>query len=278
MKTPSEDTHGPFGHLDAASWRALENHEPAAVAYFARHLAAPCEACEAFLTEASGQDELDALADEALMATAGLPPREDALGWERVRRRAFPSRARTWGVGLGALSAAAVLVLLVAAPRTGREVDLRSSERVKGGAPLVLELTAAAQLPDGRVLPVAQGQALPPEAVVLLRYHTSEATQAVLLREVPGEAPRALGHFSLEPGTHELAEASGLVGVSLEGEAGALALALVALPPGTLAGRIEDHGSEQKAATLSHAAGWPGAVAARIHLRVEPTDDSATER
>jgi hypothetical protein len=278
MKTPSEDTHGPFSHLNAASWRALRNHEPAAVAYFARHLAAPCEACEAFLAEPSEQDGLDALTDEALMATAGLPPREDALGWERVRRRAFPSSARRWGAGLGALSAAAMLVVLVAAPRLGRQVDPESSERVKGGAPLVLELAAAAQLPGGRVLPVAEGQTLPPEAVVLLRYHASEATQAVLLREVPAEAPRVLGRFSLEPGTHELEEAGELAGVSLEGEAGAFALALVALPPGTLTGNATGDGSGQEAATLSHAAEWPGAVVARVHLRVEPGDDSATGR
>lgn len=278
MKTPSEDTHGPFSHLNAASWRALQEHEPAAVAYFARHLAAPCEECEVFLAEASGQDHLDALADEALLATASLPPREDALGWERVRRRAFPSRARRWGAGLGGLAAAALLVVLVAAPRLGRQVEPGSSERVKGGAPLVLELAAAAQLPGGRVLPVAEGQALPPEAVVLLRYHASEATQAVLLREVPEEAPRVLGRFSLEPGTHELEEAGELAGVSLEGEAGAFALALVALPPGTPAEDARGDGSEQGAAALSHAAEWPGAVTARIHLRVEPGDDSATGR
>lgn len=267
MNAPSSDTHGPFGHLDAASWRALQNHEPAAVAYFARHLAKPCEACEAFLAEAPGQEELDALTDEALVAAAGSPPREDSLGWERVRRRAFPSRARRWGAGLGALAAvaAAALVFLVVAPPMGRQVDSGRSERVKGGAPLVLELTAAAQLPGGSVLPVAEGQTLPPEAVVLLRYHVSEASEAVLVREVPGEAPEVLGRFSLEPGTHELEEASGLAGVSLEGEVGELSLALVALPPGTLSG-----------GALDQAAGWPGAVVARVHFRVKSGDDPAT--
>lgn len=265
MNAPSGETHGPFGHLDAASWRALQNHEPAAVAYFARHLAAPCETCEAFLAEAPGQDALDALTDEALVAAAGSPPREDSLGWERVRRRAFPSRARQWSAGLGALAAvaAAALVFLVVKP-LGHAVDSGSGERVKGGAPLVLELTAAAQLPGGSVLPVAEGQSLPPEAVVLLRYHVSEASEAVLVREVPGKAPEALGRFSLEPGTHDLEEASGLTGVSLEGERGELSLALVALPPGT---RSED--------ALSQAAG-PGAVGARIHFRVQSGDDPST--
>ncbi|WP_224242488.1 hypothetical protein [Hyalangium gracile] len=279
MKTPSQDTPGPFGHLDAASWSALRDREPAAVAHFARHLASPCDACEGFLAEASGQEELDALADEALVAVANTPPREDTLGWERVRRRAFPSKARTWGPRLGALAAvAAALVLLVLAPRMERPGEPRGGERVKGGAPLVLELTAAAQLPDGRVLPVAEGQALPPEAVVLLRYHTTEAVEAVLVREVPAEAPRVLGRFSLEAGTHDLAEASGLAGVSLEGETGALTLALVALPPGPLTGGATGHDSGHEAPTLEQAAGWPGAVTARIHLRVQPGDDSPTGR
>lgn len=255
--------NAPFGHLDAASWRALQNHEPEAVAYFARHLAAPCEACEAFLAEAPGQDELDALTDEALAAAAGSPLREDSLGWERVRRRAFPSRARRWGAGLGALAAvaAAALVVLVVAPPRGNPVDAGRGERVKGGAPLVLELTAAAQLPGGSVLPVAEGQSLPPEAVVLLRYHVSEASEAVLMREAPGKAPEVLGRFSLAPGTHELEEASGLAGVSLEGDVGELALALVALPPGTLPD-----------SDLSQAAGWPEAAVARVHFRVQSGD------
>jgi hypothetical protein len=279
MKTRSNDTQGPFAHLDAASWQALQNREPAAVAYFARHLATPCEGCEAFLAEGPGQEDLDALADEALAAVADSPPREDALGWERVRRRAFPSKARTWGTRLGALAAvaAAAVVILTVVPRAGRLVDSRAGERVKGGAPLVLEVTAVAQLPDGRVLPVAEGQSLPPEAVVLLRYHASEATEAVLLREVPGEAPQVLGRFSLEPGMHDLGEASGLAGVSLEGESGALALALVALPPGTLTGGAKGQNAESDAATLGQAAGWPGAVAARIHLKVQSGDDASKE-
>ncbi|MFP2897511.1 hypothetical protein [Corallococcus sp. 4LFB] len=253
-------------HLDVESSKRLEQREPEAVRYFAEHLSRPCETCEAFLARDEAEPgefpRLDALADEALVEASGRPIREDAVGWARVRRKlGAPRRAWVTG-GLGAMAAAVVLALLVR-PGTERPgVVEPSSQRIKGAAPLSLELTAVARMPDGTVRAVAADAVLPPEAVVLLRYHASESADALLVREAPGVPPQVLGRHVLTPGTHDLRDGEDLAGVSLEGEQGPVTLVLVAWPQG-----------EQGAAALE-AARVSGqvpsdAAQARLRLKVE---------
>jgi hypothetical protein len=248
-------------HLDEEGWRALQRREPEAVAHFATHLARPCEACEAFLAREPEDDRLglESLADEALAAVAG-PAREDEVGWARVRRRLAPPR-RAWLTGALAAAAAAVLVLLV---RPGPvEPEHASSQRLKGGGPLALELAAAAQLPGGEVRAVPEDSRLPPEAVVLLRYHSSEAADALLVHESPGVPAQVLGRYALEPGTHDLRDGAELAGVSLEGEQGPVSLVLVAWPRGP--------GSREALEQALERGGVPPEAAqARVHLRVSP--------
>ena len=233
MDTKGEQTTKtppPGPHLDAESWRLLQAREPRAVAWFRQHLATPCEVCEAFLAEAVEAPDLDALADEALLAAtrADTSPSEDSLGWERVRRRLWPSRRLLGRVGGAVAVALAAMLLLFVVPKALRDGEEAASERLKGVAPLVVELSAVARLPDGSVHPVSEGEVLPEEAVVLLRYHASEAAQALLVREVEGAPPVVLGRFPLESGTHDLRDGGELAGVSLEGEQGVLTLVLEA--------------------------------------------------
>jgi hypothetical protein len=233
-------------HLDAASWAALQAREPGAVAHFARHLATPCEVCETFLLQTQEAPELDALADEALGQLA--PAQEDAgaeLGWARVRRSITPAapplRRSAWSrrapalVGLAAAAALALVVVRVAPWREGTSDTVESGEGIKGQRPVGLVLSAAAQLPDGRVVPVQEGSVLPPEAVVLLRYEAQEPAQALLVTQGAGDAaPRSLGSFTLLPGSRDLTDAEGeLAGVSLEGEQGRYTPPPVAALPGT---------------------------------------------
>ena len=151
---------GPQGpHLDAERWAALQRRERATVEHFARHLAAPCEPCEAFLAglgEAgagdAGSAALDALADEALLEAGRTAPHEDALGWARLQRRlgeeglaagaARRSRtARVAGVLAVAIAASVVFAVLPARMRT--HVDAQEDGmRIKGAASLALELSA----------------------------------------------------------------------------------------------------------------------------------------
>ncbi|MCY1020626.1 hypothetical protein [Pyxidicoccus sp. MSG2] len=252
-------------HLDAEGWRALQRKEPGAVAYFAAHLATPCDVCEDFLAVESEEDAedtlgLDALADEALGELRG-PAREDAVGWARLRRR-LGTPKRTWLAGAAAVAAMAAVFAIslrpeVLTPQPG------SSQRLKGGVSLVLELAAMAQLPTGETPPVTEGTVLPPEAVVLLHYHASEASDALLVREAPGLPTQVLGRYALEPGTHPLREGADLAGVSLEGEHGPVTLVLVAWPKGPGSREAMEQAAEQ--ATVP-----PEAVQARLRLRVEP--------
>lgn len=253
MTTPEQ--HDP-PHLDPERWRALQAREPEAVRHFAAHLARPCATCEAFLADLPDADALDALADEALTAAAASDAAalEDALGWERVRRRAFPSRRRTGltaAAGLALAVAASLVLVLVPRDEEGSRRELEpqlGSGRIKGALPLTLELSPVVQLPDGGVRMVAEGERLPESAVVLVRYHVSEPATATLVLQPEGAKEQVLGHFELAPGTHDLSDAGGQpVGVSLRGERGRVDLSLVARTPGA-----------------------PEATRAHLHLQVLP--------
>ncbi|QSQ23779.1 hypothetical protein JY651_01990 [Pyxidicoccus parkwayensis] len=252
-------------HLDAQSWRSLQQKEPEAVKYFAAHLATACDVCEGFLAAESEPEQedafhLDALADETLGELSG-PPREDAVGWARLRRR-LGAPKRTWLAGAAAVAAMAAVLAISLRPEAVTQPST-SSQHLKGGVPLVLELSAMAQLPDGQTPPVADGAVLPPEAVVLLHYHASEASDALLVREAPGLPTQVLGRYALEPGTHPLLEGTDLAGVSLEGEQGPVTLVLVAWPKGPGSHEALEQAAEQ--ATVPQ-----DAVQARLRLRVEP--------
>ncbi len=252
-------------HLDARSWRALRDKSPDAVAYFADHLSRPCDVCEAFLERTEGEDAfgLEAMTDEALGTLA--PVREDAVGWARLRKR-LGSPRRVWRPGAVAVAVAAVAAMVVFAVHpallTGEQPG--TSVRLKGGA-LALELTALARLPDGALRPVSEGASLPPEAVVLIRYRSSELAHALLALESPDGSVQMLGAYTLEPGTHDLREGGELAGVSLEGEHGPRTLVLAAWPRGQGAEAARDaalaQGRVPEKATLS-----------RLGLRVTAED------
>ncbi|MCP3064021.1 hypothetical protein LXT21_35120 [Myxococcus sp. K38C18041901] len=248
-------------HLDAHSWRALRDKSPDAVAYFADHLSRPCDACEAFL-EKTGDDDtfgLEAMTDEALGSLQ--PVGEDTVGWARLRRRLGPPR-RLWLSGAVAVAVAAGVTFAVhPALLTGEQPG--TSVRLKGGAPLSLELTALARMPDGSLRPLTEGAPLPPEAVVLVRYRASEVADALLALESPDGSVQMLGAYSLDAGTHDLRDGGELSGVSLEGERGPRMLVLAAWPRGQGSGEARDaalaRGRVPREATLS-----------RLGLRVTP--------
>lgn len=249
-------------HLDAPSWRALQEKSPDEVAYFADHLSRPCDVCEAFLENPGTEDVLglEAMTDEALGAMA--PPREDAMGWARLRRRMNASPRRMWLSGAVAVAVAAVVAFAVhPALLTGGKDD--SPWRVKGGAPLSLELTAVARLPDGSLRAVTEDAALSSDAVVLVRYHSSEVADALLVLESPEGGVQVLGGYTLESGTHDLREGGELAGVTLEGERGPRALVLAAWPHGP-------HSEAARDAALAQRRVPEEATLARLRLRVEP--------
>ncbi len=233
-------------HLDVPALSALAAREPEAVAYFREHLASPCDTCEEFLAQHAGPELLDGRVDALLL---GLAPRQEApldeVGWRRLKRRMRTSAhlGRWMGGGLAALAACLLAVVFV--PRlVARPSQQQPGSGVKGTSRIALELAAVVRSADGQLQRLDPGAVVPPEDVLLLRYHATEAGSALLFQQVGDRHPELLGSFSLEAGTHDLEGPQGLTGVSLSGEQGPVTLWLVASPAG------EELSSEEVQAAL----------------------------
>ncbi|MFL5357900.1 hypothetical protein [Archangium sp.] len=218
-------------HLDAEALRALTAGEPETVTYFREHLAHPCEPCMDFLARTPGPGLLDGQVDALLLhlAPARLEePRLDEVGFARVRRglqRPSPWRKVAAGVALAA--GLAGLVVLTRAQVQPPRGDTGISDGVKGVGRLALELSVVAREPGGNLRRMDPGTTASERDVLVLRYHATEAGEALLFQRREGAEPELLGRFPLQAGTHELEGPQGLVGISLEGEAGTLTFWLV---------------------------------------------------
>ncbi len=224
-------------HLDTDALSALSRREPAAVAYFREHLAAPCDACEEFLATHSGPDLLDGQVDALLLGLGPAAAKEaplNELGLARVRRGLREPRPglQRWGMAAGAIAACLLAVVLV--PRLRAEdpsVQAGTAtewDGVKGpGGRIALELAVVARGADGGLRRLDPQSQVADADVLLLRYHATEAGTALLFQQRAGQAPELLGRFPLEAGTHDLEGPQGLAGVSLEGETGPVTLWLV---------------------------------------------------
>jgi hypothetical protein len=221
-------------HLDAEALRALTAGEPEAVAYFREHLSHPCEPCMDFLARTPGPGLLDGQVDALLLHLAPArqeEPRLDEVGFARVRR-GLAGPTRPWlkvaaGVALAAGLAGLVVLTRAQVQPPGRTKDW---DGVKGVGRLALEMSVVAREPDGNLRRMDPGTTASDEDVLVLRYHATEAGEALLFQQREGAEPELLGRFPLQAGTHELEGPQGLVGISLEGEAGALTLWLVGFP------------------------------------------------
>ncbi|MBZ4422383.1 hypothetical protein [Myxococcus sp. RHSTA-1-4] len=224
-------------HLDADAMSALSRREPAAVAYFREHLAAPCDTCEAFLATHSGPDLLDGQVDSLLLGVGPTAQKaEDApldeVGLARVRRGMKGNRPdiRRWGLVAGAIAASLLAVVVVPRMRAEDPAVQAGTEwdGVKGPAgTIALELAVVARSADGALRRLDPQSAVAESDVLLLRYHATEAGTALLFQQRAGQGPELLGRFPLEAGTHDLEGPQGLAGVSLEGESGPVTLWLV---------------------------------------------------
>ncbi|HZI15912.1 MAG TPA: hypothetical protein VE153_36435 [Myxococcus sp.] len=224
-------------HLNADALSALSRREPEAVAYFREHLAAPCEACEDFLATHDGPGLVDGQVDSLLLGLAPKPaaePRLDEVGLARVRRglRGPRPSVRQWGLAAGALAACLLAVVVVPRLRAedpaGQAGTATEWDGVKGpGGRIALELAVVARGADGSLRRLDPRSAVTDGDVLLLRYHATEAGTALLFQQRDGQAPELLGRFPLSAGTHDLAGAQGLAGVSLTGESGPVTLWLV---------------------------------------------------
>jgi hypothetical protein len=226
-------------HLDADALRALTAGEPESVAYFREHLSHPCEPCMDFLARTPGPGLLDGQVDALLLRLAPpaqQEPRLDEVGHARVRR-GLRTPGQGWrraavGVALAAGLAGLVVLTRPQVPTPGQQPDAWNG--VKGVSRLALELSVVARGPDDSPRRMDPGTPASDDEVLVLRYHATEAGEALLFQQRGGAGPELLGRFPLKAGTHELEGPQGLVGVSLEGESGPLTLWLVGFPSGQM--------------------------------------------
>jgi hypothetical protein len=217
-------------HLDAEALRTLMAGEPESVAYFREHLAHPCEQCMEFLAKTPGPGLLDGQVDCLLLHLAPARREEpplDEVGYARIRRglRGPSSVWRKVAAGVALAAGLAGLVVLTQVQLPGRETA--AWDGVKGVGHLALELSVVAREPSGQLRRLDPGATASEEEVLVLRYHATEAGEALLFQQRDGAAPELLGQFPLQAGTHELEGPQGLVGLSLEGESGPLTVWLV---------------------------------------------------
>jgi hypothetical protein len=224
-------------HLDAEALRALTAGEPEAVAYFREHLLHPCAECIDFLARTPGPGLLDGQVDALLLHLAPArqeEPRLDEVGFARVRR-GLRGPGQPWRKVAASVALAAGLAGLLVLTRS--QVQPPGQEKgawdgVKGVGRLALETSVVAREPGGNLRRMDPGAIASDEDVLVLRYHATEAGEALLFQQRAGAAPELLGRFPLRAGTHELEGPQGLVGISLEGESGPLTLWLVGFPSG----------------------------------------------
>jgi hypothetical protein len=223
-------------HLDAEALRTLTAGEPESVAYFREHLTHPCEQCMEFLAKTPGPGLLDGQVDALLLHLAPAQPEEpplDEVGYARVRR-GLRGPSPVWrkvaaGVALAAGLAGLVVLTRAQVPH-GQETA--SWDGLKGVGRLALEMSVVAREPSGDLRRMDPGATASDNEVLVLRYHSTEAGEALLFQRRDGMEPELLGQFPLQAGTHELEGPQGLVGLSLEGEAGPLTVWLVGFPSG----------------------------------------------
>jgi hypothetical protein len=226
-------------HLDANALRALTAGEPEAVAYFREHLAHPCEACMEFLARTPGPGLLDGQVDALLLHLVPArqeEPRLDEVGDARIRR-ALRGPAPVWrraAVGLALAAGLTGLVVVTRADVGPLRGEKGAWDGTKGVGRLALEMSVVARGPGDSLRRMDPGATASDEEVLVLRYHATEAGEALLFQQRGDAAPELLGRFPLQAGTHELEGPQGLVGISLEGESGALTLWLVGFPSGQM--------------------------------------------
>lgn len=244
-----------MSHLDAAGLRQLLEGADADPALLA-HLEAGCETCDAALAAVSA---LDGEIDLALLRLAPRPLDAAAPPWRRAREVVVPLRRRVPVAAWGALAAAALLLLLVPLLRApaGGEPGVKGARR-----PPTLRLEIAARTPDGAFASVPPGATVSARDVLVLRTDASHAAEGwVLLQRGASRTPEVLEALAVPAGPAVLERQHGLLGLSLDGEAGAVTVWVVvgATPP-----------SREAAVAAVESADPSPLVRAGFHLHVTP--------
>jgi hypothetical protein len=241
-------------HLDDASFQRLLKN-PAAEAALLEHLKAGCDTCDDFL---AARPELDGETDRLLLSLAPRQAPLDELGWRRLRSKLVPARRAPAAV----LAMAAGLAAVVGAGTfaLGGRVDPVTAPGVKGDGRLLLGVEAAKQRTDGSFEVLRTDDVVSPGTVLAFRVTSPVDGPARVFLQRATEVPEELAQVRVKQGAAQLEQESGLFGVNLEDERGAVTIWVVA------SDTLFD--VEQ---ALSAIAGKPSSlVVGRVGVRVKP--------
>lgn len=238
-------------HLDSATWAALQK-DPKANAALIEHLAGGCDTCDEFI---ASRPELDGSVDRLLLA---LAPRAEApldeVGFMRLRRALRQPRRFAM-----AAIAAALFVTVVGAWLASRPKPI--DDGTKGPSQPQIELAAAVRTPSG-FSRVDEGAEVRASSVLVLRARsTIDGPARVYLERLGSGELVEIAQVGLRAGLHDVENEQGLLGVTLEGEQGPLAVWVVA---------GESPVSPESAVAAIRSNGSPGLAVARVQVRVIP--------
>ncbi len=212
-------------HVDDASWHRLWK-DPASARELLEHLREGCETCDDFL---AARPELDGAVDRLLLSLA--PPRAvplDELGW----RRLIAKLKKPSSTPRVLLAVAAGLVLLGGTALVLRDVRTTEPEPtapgVKGPAKLVLEVVAARRTPAGAFEQLRSGDRVAKGSLLAFQVSSPVEGPARVFIQRGREAPEELAQLLIRSGVHQLEQDTGLFGVALEDERGAVTVWVVA--------------------------------------------------
>ncbi|MBL8922165.1 MAG: hypothetical protein JNJ54_25170 [Myxococcaceae bacterium] len=208
-------------HLDDATWQRLWK-DPASSGPMLEHLKEGCEVCDGWI---AARPELDGEVDRLLLA---LSPREaplDEMGWRRLRARL--GRERRSLAALIAL-AAGLLVLVGASLSVRSMLRVPTDDGVKGSGRVLMSVIAARQLPSGDFEQVPPNGRVPRGSTLAFRVTSPVDGPARVFLQRRREAPEELAQVRVRAGANQLEQESGLFGVNLEDEQGAVSVWVVA--------------------------------------------------
>jgi hypothetical protein len=186
--------------------------DPKALPELRGHLLAGCEICDHVLAQTHSA-ALDGATDDALMSLRPPFLEADSVRTARLVLRPSPRR---WVPAAAAALAAMVLAVVGGSRLSG--LLREPGDGLKGAARVVtVSLSAVRKAPDGALVRVENGAAVPASGTLLLRYQASDATTAPVTLVRENGQRETLQSVSLSAGLNDLP-----IGVALEGEHGAL--------------------------------------------------------
>ena len=208
-------------HLDDATWQRLWS-DPTSARSMLEHLGEGCDVCDAFI---ASRPELDGEVDRLLLSLSPKTAPLDELGWRRLKARL--GKGQRSSVALIAL-AAGLAVLVGAGLVVARGTSVLTAAGLKGDGRVFMSVVAARQLDDGAFEQLPSSGRVPKGSTLAFRLTSPVDGPARVFIQRGKELPEELAQLRVRSGIGQLEQDTGLFGVNLEDEQGAVTVWVVA--------------------------------------------------